>query len=169
MDNVNQSHPEWNAVSLGEWFATSWKTAVPSSSGSSSWPWRLSLWMSGNTQPIARHCIPEDPNLLKDFIHQKLKSALIDRGLSLECIRFKIFMAVKIQMLVPCHNTQHHCSSTTVNCLDFFLESVIIFCQHFSPETNATAGIHYVTLKGKTLKFISHDSTLVTHFYILLF
>lgn len=26
-----------------------------------------------------------------------------------------------------------------------------------------------MTLKGKTLKFISHDSTLVTHFYVLLF
>jgi hypothetical protein len=91
--------------------------------------------MSGTTHPIAKHCISEDPEsserlyLLENYNQPKL-----NRRLSLKCTRFEVFMAVKIQMLVPCHSTQDHCSSTTENCLDFSLQSAINILPTFLPR-----------------------------------
>jgi hypothetical protein len=47
--------------------------------------------MSGTTHPIAKHCIPEDPNPSEKYNQPKIK-----RKLSLKGIRFEVFMAVKI-------------------------------------------------------------------------
>jgi hypothetical protein len=45
-------------------------------------------------------------------------------------------MAVKIQMLVPCHSTQDYCLSMTENCLDKY--SVNISPQRLMPQQHHT-------------------------------
>jgi hypothetical protein len=47
--------------------------------------------MPGTTHPIAKHCIPEDPNPSENYNQPKM-----NRRVSLKCIRFEVFMAVKI-------------------------------------------------------------------------